>query len=192
MFTGIIQKVGTVEKMRGHSLRVRAGLKARPGESVAVNGVCLTATATTSKSVLAFDLSTETLERTNLKGIAAGAQVNLEPALRAGDQLGGHLVSGHVDITGKLLEIERLSQRFVRIRIELPPALAGLVVVKGSIAIDGVSLTVTKVGRGFFETVLVPHTLEQTNLAGRRPGARLNLEADMLARYVRANLEALR
>jgi len=192
MFTGIIQKVGKVEAMRGSSLRVSAALNPRPGDSVAINGVCLTVTADRRKNSLSFDVSQETLDRTNLGSLTPGAVVNIEPALRAGDPLGGHLVSGHVDATAKMLEKEALPDGFVRIRIELPSTFAGLVVLKGSIAVDGVSLTVTKVGRGFFETVIVPHTLAQTNLASRRPGERVNLEADMLARYVRAALEARR
>ncbi len=192
MFTGIIQTLGTVAAKEGRRLRVSARLPARPGDSVAVNGTCLTVTAPIARNSLAFDVSDETWSRTSLGELKPGEKVNLEPALRAGDALGGHMVSGHVDARGKVLAIEALPEGFARLRVELPAALAGLVAVKGSVAVDGISLTVTKVGRGWFEAALVPHTLKNTNLSARRPGQRVNLEADLIARYVQAALNPSR
>jgi riboflavin synthase len=189
MFTGIIQEVGRVLERGASRLRVSArltGLKA--GASVAVNGACLTVIPPLSPRRLAFDVSGETWKRTNLGELSAGMPVNLEAALRAGEPLGGHLVSGHVDARAEILELERARGGFVRLRVALPKALKGLVALKGSVAVDGISLTVTAVGRGWFETVLVPHTLRRTTIGRRRPGQYVNLEADLLARYVRQAL----
>jgi riboflavin synthase alpha subunit len=192
MFTGIIQTKGRVASKNGSKLRVSARLHAKPGDSVAVNGTCLTVTAPISRGALSFDVSDETWQRTSLGDLKPGESVNLEPALKAGDALGGHMVSGHVDARGKILAIESLPEGFARLRVELPPVLRGLVAVKGSVAVDGISLTVTKVGRNWFEAALVPHTLRHTNLCARRPGQRVNLEADLIARYVQAALTAKR
>lgn len=188
MFTGIIQRTGQVAEKRGSVLRVRADLSARAGDSVAVNGTCLTVTAPVTRGKLSFDVSRETWDRTSLGALSAGDVVNLEPALRAGDALGGHLVSGHVDAPAKLLALSPLSGGFATLRVELPAYLKTFVAVKGSIAVDGISLTVTKVGRGFFEVAIVPHTLAHTNLSRRKPGQKVNLEVDMIARYVKAAL----
>jgi riboflavin synthase alpha subunit len=188
LFTGIIQTKGRVAARNGRKLLVSARLSAKPGDSVAVNGTCLTVTAPIKRGSLSFDVSDETWDRTSLGELKAGESVNLEPALRAGDALGGHLVSGHVDARGKILDIETLPEGFARLRVELPPQLLGLIAVKGSVAVDGISLTVTKVGRGWFEAALVPHTMRHTNLSNRRPGQRVNLEADLIARYVQAAL----
>ena len=187
MFTGIIQAVGTVLARSRSGLQVQAALRARPGDSVAVNGACLTITKPVH-GTLRFDVSDETWSLTNLGERARGARVNLEPALRAGDPLGGHLVSGHVDARARVLAFERLPNDFARLRVQLPPALKGLVALKGSVAVDGVSLTVTKVSPRWFESVLVPHTLSQSSLGRLAVGAAVNLEADLLARYVRAAL----
>lgn len=189
MFTGIIQAVGSVATRSRSGLSVKSALRARPGDSVAVNGACLTITKP-AKGVLSFDVSDETWNLTNLGSLEKGARVNLEPALRAGDPLGGHLVSGHVDARGRVLALEPLPEDFARLRVTLPPALKGLVALKGSVAIDGVSLTVTGVGPAWLETVLVPHTLAQTNLSRLSTGDLVNLEADMLARYVRSALRS--
>lgn len=188
MFTGIIQEVGVVEARRGSRLAVRMSLRARAGESVAVNGACLTVVSPVRRGALSFDVSEETFRLTNLSTLRPGAPVNIEPALRAGDALGGHLVSGHVDAKGTVLARERLPAGFARLRVSLPKSLKGLVALKGSIAVDGISLTVTAAGRDYFETVLVPHTLENTNLGERRKGDAVNLEADVIARYVKAAL----
>ena len=187
MFTGIIQAVGTVAARSRSGLQVQAALRGRPGDSVAVNGACLTITKPT-RGTLSFDVGDETWRLTNLGSLAKGARVNLEPALRAGDPLGGHLVSGHVDARAKVLAHAPAEKGFTRLRIELPKALKGLVALKGSVAIDGVSLTVTKVTANWFEIMLVPHTLAHTTLARLTAGSTINLEADLLARYVQAAL----
>jgi riboflavin synthase alpha subunit len=188
MFTGIIQTVGTVASRGRAGLTIKAPLRARPGDSVAVNGACLTVTRPPKGGALTFDVSDETWRLTNLGELSAGEAVNLEPALRAGDALGGHLVSGHVDARARLLQLESLPGGFARLRVELPAALKGLVALKGSVAIDGISLTVTRVASKWLETVLVPHTLAHTNLGRREAGHTVNLEADLIARYVRAAL----
>ncbi|MBI3551707.1 MAG: riboflavin synthase [Elusimicrobia bacterium] len=188
MFTGIIQRTGTVARKNESRLLVRARLSAKPGDSVAVNGACLTVTAPRSRAALCFDVHEETWGRTNLGALKPGDLVNLEPALRAGEPLGGHLVSGHIDAPARIIKLSRLSGGFARLRVELPAALKNLVAVKGSIAVDGISLTVTRVVRGWFEAALVPHTLASTNLARRRPGESVNLEADLIARYVARSL----
>lgn len=204
MFTGIIKDVGTVTANKRRALEVLTALKCGLGDSVAVNGACLTVSrvyrrvrdaqsrrrrgAAAGNGRLSFDMSDETLRLTNLGDLKSGAPVNLEPSLRAGDPLGGHLVSGHVDARAKILAFKPLPAGFTRLRVEIPQALKGLVALKGSISVDGVSLTVTAVGRGFFETVLVPHTLKSTNLGRRGKGEAVNLEADLLARYVKTAL----
>ncbi|MBI5630118.1 MAG: riboflavin synthase [Elusimicrobia bacterium] len=191
MFTGIIQEIGVVRSLMGSTLEITSGLKARLGESVAVNGACLTVASVRPRK-LKFDVSRETWGRTSLSDLELGAAVNLEPALKAGDALGGHLVSGHVDARARILAIKPSDDGFSLLRVELPPALKGLLALKGSVAVDGVSLTVTAVKASHFETVLVPHTLKSTNLASRRPGERVNLEADLIARYVRSVLAGAR
>lgn len=191
MFTGIVRMTGTVVSRRRNSLSLRARLRARVGDSVAVNGACLTILAPARGGTLVFDVSSETLRLTNLGSLKAGDCVNLEPALRAADCLGGHLMSGHIDGRGTVLRIEPLAEGFARLKVSYPSALRGLVARKGSIAIDGVSLTVTKAARGWFETVLVPHTLRQTTLSRLKRGASVNLEADLLARYAKAALASL-
>lgn len=187
MFTGIVSHAGIVKKAGGSTLGIATKIKARLGDSVAVNGACLTV-CRRKGGVLFFDLSDETLRLTNLALLKPGARVNLEPALRAGDALGGHLVSGHVDAPARVLEFQPLREGFARLRVELPAVLRGLAALKGSIAVDGVSLTVTAAGKGYFETVLVPHTLAQTTLGRAKPGTVFNLEVDMIARYVRSIL----
>ncbi len=194
MFTGIVSAAGRVLRMRDNTLELRADLPVRLGDSVAVNGVCLTVARRAGKGAsrrLGFDASGETLRLTTLGSLGAGEAVNIEPALRAGDPLGGHIVTGHVDGRGKVLLREKLRDGCLRLRVSLPPALDALVALKGSIAVDGVSLTVTAVGPRWFETVLVPHTLKETTLGARRVGAPVNLEADPLARYCRAAAAAL-
>ncbi len=188
MFTGIIQTTGQVLKRDGRALTVRAALKTRAGDSVAVNGTCLTVTPPIKRGALRFDVSAETWRRTSLGNLKPGDRVNLEPALRAGDALGGHLVSGHVDAPASVVSLEPEHGGFCTIRISLPIALKGLVAVKGSIAVDGISLTVSKMGSGWFEAALVPHTLRNTNLGNIKPGQPVNLEADMIARYVKSAL----
>ncbi len=184
MFTGIVRELGNVHSNKNGRLLVQARLGRIPiGGSVAVNGVCLTLARRLGAS-LEFEMSRETLRRTNLGSLQKRDVVNLEPALKASDFVGGHWVSGHVDSPAAVLEVDRLKGGFLRLRISLPPELRPLVALKGSIAVDGTSLTVTRVGKGYFETVLVPHTIRRTNLGSRRPGDRVNLEADLMARYL--------
>ncbi len=190
MFTGIIQALGQVVQLqpRGGDVRMQidcGGLalaQVAAGDSIAINGVCLTVVEIAGAQ-LAFDASNETLSLTTLGSLAPGDKVNLESALRAGDPLGGHLVSGHVDAMAKVLEIEQ-DARSQRLQIGLPPALAPLVAAKGSITIDGTSLTVNRVLADRFEVNIIPHTWEVTIIGEYAPGRQVNLEVDMLARYV--------
>jgi riboflavin synthase len=188
MFTGIINHLGKVKKRTASTLEIAARIpKPRKGASVAVNGVCLTAV-----SGLKFDVGPETWSRTSLRSLKPGDAVNVEPSLKVGQEIGGHFVSGHVDATGAILSLEPWGEGFYRLRVVLPRALRGLVAEKGSIAIDGISLTVTAVEADAFEVMLVPHTLQNTNLRKRAAGDEVNLEADPLARYAMAAAEALR
>jgi riboflavin synthase len=191
MFTGIIEGTGTVAALdaagdgSGARLEVEAGLLAgdlRLGESVAVNGCCVTVAEVTAAG-FAADLVAETLRRTALGGLAAGDRVNLERPMALGGRLGGHLVQGHVDGVARVLERAEVGAG-EEVKVELPPDLARYVVEKGSIAVDGVSLTVAGVGPGWFTVALVPHTLEVTTLGRRRPGDPVQLEVDVVAKYV--------
>lgn len=188
MFSGIINHLGDVVRRDGGGLDVRAGLKPKLGASVAINGVCLTVTKTRN-GVHSFDVGPDTWARTNLR---TAARVNVEPSLRVGDEISGHFVAGHVDACAKVLAFAPWSGGFRRLRVELPAALKGLVSVKGSVAVDGVSLTVTAATPKHFEIMLVPHTLENTTLGALKAGDRVNLEADPLARYAREALRSLR
>lgn len=184
MFTGIVRELGKVKANAKGRLKVQGRLGRLPrGASVSVNGVCLTVVKQ-GGGAYEFEMSGETLFRTNLGGLKPKDRVNLEPALTAADPIGGHWVSGHVDAPAKLLELEDQPGGFRRVRVELPKALERFVAEKGSVAVDGTSLTVTAVGPGWFETVLVPHTIERTAFSERREGDWVNLEADLLARYL--------
>ncbi|MDE2490273.1 MAG: riboflavin synthase [Elusimicrobia bacterium] len=192
MFSGIIERLGTVAARTASTLTVRADIpKPKLGASVAINGCCLTVVAT-KKGAHSFDVGPETWKRTNLGTLAKGDRVNVEPSLRLGDEVGGHFVTGHVDATAEILQVTPWTDGFKRFRAELPSPLRGLVAEKGSIAVDGVSLTVTAVGPRWFEIMLVPHTLERTTLGRARPSRRVNLEADPLARYAAAAAAAAR
>jgi riboflavin synthase len=188
VFTGLVAGVGEVASVErsdeGVRLTVRCGLAAElaAGDSVAVNGVCLTAVAPAEDS-FAADVMNETLRRSSLASVAAGSRVNLELPLRASDRLGGHVVQGHVDGLGVVAEA--LEDGFARrIRIEAPGEVLRYVVEKGSIAVDGVSLTVAGTDGESFTVSLIPETLQRTNLAAAQPGTRVNLEVDVLAKYV--------
>jgi riboflavin synthase len=190
MFTGIVLDVGELRSReeRGGDLVVRIAPRQLPlarvavGDSIAVSGVCLTVTRLEGDAFVA-DVSRETLALTTFGALAAGAQVNLEPALRAGDALGGHLVSGHVDGVAEVLAIEG-DGRSVRVTCAVPLALARYIAPKGSVTLDGVSLTVNGVEGSRFDVNLVPHTCAVTTLGGLTVGRRLNLEVDPIARYV--------
>lgn len=188
MFTGLIQDIGTVEVVErgddGARLRIATSLGAEivPGDSVAVDGICLTATAADAQSFEAEAMN-QTLEVTALGQLEAGSRVNLELAMRASDRLGGHIVQGHVDGVGEVVSIE--DDGFAkRLRVGLDPGLLRYAVEKGSIALSGVSLTVAALGEGWVEVSLIPETLERTNLGGAEPGRRVNVECDVVAKYV--------
>jgi riboflavin synthase len=191
MFTGIVEGTGQVVALAaapggtGARLEVQAAWLAdalQLGDSVAVNGCCLTVAEPTAAG-FAADLVAETLRRTALGGLAPGARVNLERPLPLGGRLGGHLVQGHVDGLATVLERNAVGDG-EEVRVELPPDLERYVVEKGSIAVDGVSLTVAGVGPGWFSVALVPHTLEVTTLGDRGRGDQVQLEVDVVAKYV--------
>jgi riboflavin synthase len=192
MFTGIIETLGTCAKRTKTTLLIDAKIgKPKLGASVAINGCCLTVVET-KNGKHRFDVGPDTWARTNLGALKNGDRVNVEPSLRVGTEIGGHFVTGHVDATAKILLFKPWTEGFWRLRAELPKNLRGLVAEKGSIAVDGISLTVTAVGRDYFEVMLVPHTLERTTLGRRKAGERVNLEADPLARYAVNAVRTLR
>jgi len=190
MFTGIVQDLGLVvsREMRGVDARLIISTKrldlanAAVGDSISVQGVCLTVTSLTADSFSA-DVSHETLSLTTLGELAVGSPVNLEPALRAGDRLGGHLVSGHVDGIANVASTGRDGDS-LRVSVKVPADLARYIARKGSVTLDGVSLTVNEVEGDTFGINLIPHTQTVTTLGKLQPGARLNLEVDQMARYV--------
>jgi riboflavin synthase len=180
MFTGLVREVGTVASFEGGRLVVETSTAAGVGDSVAVDGVCLTVVET-GDDRLSFDVVLETLTR--VKGFAG--RVNVEPALRAGDPLGGHQVQGHVDGIGRVVSVERDGDGDgACVRIEASADVLRYCVEKGSITVDGVSLTVAAVDEAGFEVALIPHTLEVTTLSELEPGSEVNLETDVLAKYV--------
>jgi riboflavin synthase len=194
MFTGIIKELGEVAAVEssadGARLRIRADLASELGEgdSVSVNGACLTATSAGGGAFEA-DVMHQTLELTTLGELEPGSGVNLELPLRADDRLGGHVVQGHID--GRATVAEITDDGFAkRLRVELPDELLPYVVERGSIAIEGVSLTIAALDGSLVEVSLIPETLERTTLGALEPGDRLNVECDVLARYVRRQLEA--
>ena len=178
MFTGLVREVGKVASFEDGRLVVEAQTVAEIGDSIAIDGVCLTVVEAAPGS-LAFDVVPETVTRVKL----FGDRVNVEPALRAGDPLGGHQVQGHVDGTGTVASVETAADG-VRVRIEAAPELLRYCVEKGSITVDGVSLTVAAVDETGFEVALIPHTLEVTTLGELAAGDDVNLETDVLAKYV--------
>jgi riboflavin synthase len=188
VFTGLIADLGEVEAVEatgdGARLRVRTPLASElaAGDSVAVNGVCLTATTVEGEG-FAADVVSETLRRSSLGALAAGAPVNLELPLRAADRLGGHVVQGHVDGVGEVVDV--VDQGFSRVvTVAVPDGLERYVVEKGSIAIDGISLTVAALQDGRLSIAVIPETLERTTLGAAQPGRPVNLEVDVLAKYV--------
>ena len=197
MFTGLIEGMGHVRAIAPAEGLTRLTLETpfpagelALGESVAVDGVCLTATARTADG-FAVDAVAETLHRTTLGALRPGDPVNLERALRLSDRLGGHLVQGHVDGTASVLDVTRRGGD-VRLAVELPAALRPYVAFKGSIALSGVSLTVASVERETFSVALIPETLARTTLGRAGPGSRLNVEVDLLARYLEGLLRVRR
>jgi riboflavin synthase len=189
MFTGLVEGKGEItrlDKKRDMALlSIKPGFpweEKKQGESVAVNGVCLTAVAWKGDTFSA-DVSEETLIRSNLKKLKLGDQVNLERALRLSDRLGGHWVTGHIDGTGKILQKEN-REGFFLVKISFEKSIRPFIVKKGSIAVDGVSLTVNQVGENDFDLTIIPHTAEQTTLIRKKTGEEVNLETDLIGKYV--------
>ncbi|ADG88090.1 riboflavin synthase subunit alpha [Thermobispora bispora] len=198
MFTGIVEELGEVVALeRGGGASARLAVRgpvvtagAAAGDSIAVNGVCLTVTGL-SGDVFTADVMKETLDRSSLGALEPGSPVNLERAVPAGGRLGGHIVQGHVDGVGTVLSREP-GDNWEIVRFSLPPALSRYVVEKGSIAVDGVSLTVVEAAGDSFTVSLIPTTLELTTLGRKRPGDPVNLEVDVIAKYVERLLERTR
>jgi riboflavin synthase len=191
MFTGIVREIGAVDTFDGSRLVVAAPETASGvavGDSVAVGGVCLTV-VDAAEGRLAFDVVPETLSRTALGSVEPGDSVNLESALRVGDPLGGHVVQGHVDAVGRVRSVES-EEESRRVWIDAPETVVRYCLEKGSIAVDGVSLTVAALDDDGFEVALIPHTLEVTTLGRLEPGDRVNLETDVLAKVVERLLAA--
>ena len=189
MFTGIIEEVGTILRIKNgiHSAILEIGANTvlgdiHIGDSIAVNGVCLTVVAFDKKGFQA-DVMHETLDRSSLAVLRSGSHVNLERALLANGRLGGHIVAGHVDGTGRIMEIRR-DDTAIWYRIQADPSVLRYVVEKGSIAIDGISLTVAKVSEQDFSVSVIPHTAAVTILTEKKPGDLVNLENDMIGKYV--------
>jgi riboflavin synthase len=196
VFTGIVETVGSVASLDRHGELVRIEVEApaildgvKLGDSITVNGACLTVMGVAPPR-LAFEAVRETLDKTALGRLEPGSRVNLERAMRADGRFDGHIVQGHVDATGTVRALERQGTD-VRLVIESGEAFADQLVPKGSVAIDGVALTVVDVTRDGFDVVLIPHTLKETTLGERRPGDPVNLEADVLGKYVKKYLERL-
>ena len=189
MFTGIIEDVGTVHRWRKRrgagalTLTTRLPLREmKIGSSLAVNGVCLTVVAKAARRVT-VDVSPETMKRTNFTALKIGDPVNLERPIKLNDRLGGHLVTGHVDGVGVLQKIKKQG-KFTFYSIEVPPSLGRLLVSKGSVAVDGISLTVNDCGQRHFSVAVIPHTLRRTNLRPRRLGDKVNVETDLIGKYI--------
>ena len=190
MFTGIIEELGAVARIEPRAAGARLTIDCRkvlddsePGSSIAVNGVCLTAAELRSNSFTA-DVAPETLRRSNLGGLRAGAAVNLERPLSPQGRLGGHMVQGHVDGTGEVVSLEKLGDGNWWLTIRVPAELDRYLVLKGSVAIDGISLTVAAMEGDRLSATVIPHTFENTTLGGYRPGAVVNIETDIIAKHV--------
>jgi len=193
MFTGLVETVAeiavVIEQPPGRRFTIEAGElaeDAKLGDSISINGCCLTVIAIDGTR-LDFEAGEETLSRTNLGGLETGSVVNLERSLAVGDRLGGHYVTGHIDAIGKLVE-RRDDPPWAHLRFQMPQRLASQVAAKGSIAIDGISLTVVDADCDSFSVALIPHTLEVTTLGNRKVGDAVNLETDVLAKYVERSL----
>jgi riboflavin synthase len=194
MFTGLVETLGTITRVAdqppGKRFTIDSGVVAKDaalGDSICINGCCLTVVAIEGDH-LEFEAGEETLSRTNLGKLAKGSQVNLERSLAVGDRLGGHYVTGHIDDLGKLAE-RRDDPPWSHLRFEMPSRLASQVAAKGSIAIDGISLTVVDADEQSFSVALIPHTLEVTTLGQCQVGDAVNLETDVLAKYVQRSLQ---
>lgn len=196
MFTGIVETVGVVSQVEGLGDLTRLTIEAESivegvgiGDSVMINGGCLTVTGIDGPR-LSFDAIRETMDRTSLGKLAVGSRVNLERAMRASDRLDGHIVQGHVDGVGRVRELTRNGED-VRLVIDCGPEIVDFLVEKGSVTIDGVSLTVVGVSESGFDVALIPHTLDVTTLSDRDPGDPVNLEADVLGKYVKRYMDRI-
>lgn len=196
MFTGIIETVGTIRQAlaKGRQMQIFVDLNkiadgTGPGDSIAVNGVCLTVSKLRGTEAV-FDVSSETIERTNLKDLRTGTRVNLERAMSAQGRFGGHIVQGHIDGVGKITVIQKEAE-FSRFRFETSPDLLDHMVPKGSVAIDGISLTIAKLDKTGFEVALIPTTLQATTWSDAGVGDTVNIETDILVRIVRKQLEKM-
>ena len=190
MFTGIVEELGVVDEVSATRLRVAArtvSADAGIGDSIAVNGVCLTVVER-SDAHLAFDVSEETLRRTSFSRLRAGDAANLERPVTLMSRLGGHLVQGHVDGVGEIVALERTSDGGAWLTVRAPDALGRYLVEKGSVTVDGISLTVAAIGGATFSVALIPHTLDVTTLGTAEVGHPVNLEVDVIARYVESLL----
>ena len=195
MFTGIIEEIGTVRRIEHGAKGARLTIQAktvledtRIGDSIATNGVCLTVVSMTGDSFSA-DVMAESLRRSSLGTLQGGSPVNLERAMAANGRFGGHIVSGHIDAAAPVLDYRKMPDGDFELRVALPELLAPELVEKGSIAIDGVSLTVIEVGGDFFTVRLIPVTRSDTALVERTPGSLVNLEGDVIGKYVRRQFE---
>lgn len=189
MFTGLIERMGVIKGLTRKGSGAKLEISSAPGpyevasgDSVAVDGLCLTAVAV-SKDGFTVDVSGESLDRSTLKSARAGTRVNLERALRLGDRLGGHLVSGHIDATGRISE-RRAEGGFTRLVVSAPAQVMAQIIEKGSIAVDGVSLTVNAFKDDRFEMMIIPETLDRTTLGFKKTGDEVNLESDLIGKYV--------
>jgi len=190
MFTGLVEGLGTVRSLAPQGTAVEIALApprevtdaAQLGESVAINGCCLTVVRATANE-WTFQAGAETLSRTNLGALKSGDRVNIERSLRVGDRLGGHFVQGHIDGLGQVARIDRDGE-WINMHFAVPPALARQMVVKGSIAVEGVSLTLVTVGADSFSVALIPHTLDVTTLGSRQVGDTVNIETDIVGKYL--------
>lgn len=198
MFTGIIEEVGTVERLERRSTGGRLKVRCRSvlenlkeGSSLAVNGVCLTAVGPPA-GVFVADISPETLRRSNLGDLRPGALVNLERPLTPSGRLDGHIVQGHVDATGEVVELRQAGESDWLLAVRFPSELAPFLVPKGSVALDGISLTIAEMEGDVIRVAVIPYTYRNTNLRARRRGDRINIECDILAKYVLKKLEWLR
>ena len=190
MFTGIVEEVGVVAKISDNGMTVLATKVTEDlklGDSIAINGTCLTAVSF-DQTEFSVDFSPETVRRTSLGRLSVGGPVNLERALLASDRMGGHIVQGHVDGTGRIMSTKRDGDSTI-FRIRVPKRLNRYIVEKGFVAVDGISLTVVKIGASSFTLAVIPYTLKNTNLAALSVGDRVNLETDILAKYVESLLD---
>jgi riboflavin synthase len=193
MFTGIIQEIGTIQRVspgQAYKLRIRAGKVLEGielGDSISVDGACLTVVDFDETS-FEVDAMPETIEKTTLKYLQPGSRVNLEASLKLGDKMGGHWVTGHVDGTGKILSTKKAGNAVIY-EISIPAELAEQLVPKGSVAVDGISLTVIECERESFKVGLIPHTLQSATLGGKGVGSHVNLETDVIGKYVHRYLK---